>query len=1029
MTIMFCDLVGSTALSARLDPEDLRAVIAAYYREVAAVVRRFGGLVARHNGDGALIYFGYPAAHEDDAQRAVRAGLALIVAIRGLKPCSDIALDARIGIATGLVVIEMAGEGDGRRWTALGETPNLAARLQTLAEPGTVVIASSTYRLTGILFECRSLGLQDIKGFDLPVTVWQVLRLGDVESRLMAQQGARAPVVGRIEEIEQLMRRWEQAKAGEGRVVLISGEAGIGKSRLARALEERIGNEPHHRLYYFGSALYQDSAFFPIIGQLEHAAGIRREDSGETRLDKLEALLQPHSTDPRQEVALFAELLAIDGGDRYPPLRLSPRIRMERTLTALTSQLASLSAQRPMLMIFEDAHWIDPSSHEAFAQAIEQLPTLPVLLILTARPEFQPDWVGLPHVTLQPLNRLNRRERILMIEQLTNGKPLPAEVMEQIVERADGVPLFVEELTQTVVESGLLREGADRYVLYGPLPPLAIPTTLQASLLARLDRLGAPREIAQEAAAIGRDFPYELLAAVSGRNETELAMGLDQLVASGLMQQRGVIPAASFSFKHALMQDAAYSTLVRTRRQALHGRIAEQYEQHFSDIIETRPELLAHHLAQAGFAERSIGFWLKAARVAIGRGATAETVAQLHRGLALLDEVADYDNRRRQELELQIALGNALAAATGYSGTETDAAFRRARELCLEMGDTVQLTRVTWGQFTGHFAGGRQRLALDVANELLALSERFNDPGGRQIGNASVGSSLLHLASFTAACTKFELALAADSTLEREWTYLYGQSGRVAALAYMSLAQLLLGFPDAARRLTERSVEEARRLAHPTSQCFAHSIASRVHYLLRDSKALAYHSSRVMQFAELHGLGLWQALGRIYVGWSRAETDPVEGAALIRDGLARYRVTGAALCLPLYLSSLASVEAAGGHYLVALHLLDEARAASANGDEQWVSAEIHRLTGEAMLVRNGDTAGAEREFRAALVLAREQGAKLWELRAAKSLTRLTLRDDEARAAHNDLAMVYNSYSEGFTELDLEEAKATLDARG
>lgn len=1027
MTIMFCDLVGSTALSARLDPEDLRAVIAAYFREVAAVVRRFGGLVARHHGDGALIYFGYPSAHEDDAQRAVRAGLALIGAIRGLKLCSEIALDARIGIATGLVVIEMTGEGDGKRWTAVGETPNLAARLQTLAEPGTVVIALSTYRLTGALFECRTLGPQDIKGFNNAVEVWQVLRLGDVESRFLAQHSARPPVVGRTEEIEHLMRRWEQAKAGEGRVVLISGEAGIGKSRLARALEERIGKEAHLRLYYFGSALYQDSAFFPIIGQLEHAASIRREDSAQTRLDKLEALLQLHSTNPRQDVALFAELLGIDGGDRFPPLRLSPRIRMERTLTALTSQLVSLSAQQPVLMIFEDAHWIDPSSHEAVEQAIERLPTLPILLILTARPEFRPDWVGLPHVTLQPLNRLNRRERVLMIEQLTRGKPLPAEVMQQIVERADGVPLFVEELTQTVVESGLLREGADRYVLYGPLPPLAIPTTLQASLLARLDRLGAPREIAQEAAAIGRDFTYELLAAVSGRNETELAIGLDQLVASGLMQQRGVIPAASFSFKHALMQDAAYSTLVRTRRQALHARIAEEYEQRFSDIIETRPELLAHHLAQAGFAERSIGFWLEAARVAIGRGAAAEAVAQLHRGLALLGEVADYDKRRRQELELQIALGNALTAATGYSGTETDAAFRRARELCLEIGDTVQLIRVTWGQFTGHFAGGRQRLALDVANELLALSERLNDPGGRQIGNASVGASLLHLASFTAARTKFDAALATDPAVEREWAYLYGQSGRVTALAFMGLDQLLLGFPDAARRLSEKSVEEARRLAHPTSQCFAHSIASRVYYLLRDSKALAYHSAMVTQLADQHGLSLWQALGRIYVGWSRSETDLGEGLSMICDGLARYRAAGAALCLPLYLSSLASVEAAGGNQLVALELLDEARAASTNGDEHWVSAEIHRLTGEAMLARNGDRAGAEREFRAALVLAREQGAKLWELRAATSLARLSGKGGKARSARDDLAMVYGFFTEGFTDLDLEEAKAALDA--
>jgi class 3 adenylate cyclase/predicted ATPase len=1016
---MFCDLVDSTALSARLDPEDLRAVIAAYYREVAVQVKRFGGFVARHLGDGVLVYFGYPAAHEDDSERAVRAGLAVISAIGGLKLSPRITLEARVGIATGLVVVDTIGEGAAKECTVLGDTPNLAARLQTFAEPGTVVIAPTTHRLIGGLFECRALGSRELKGVPNPVEVWQVLHLCDIANRFSALRTAYTPVVGRIDEIELLVRRWEQAKTGEGRVVLISGEPGIGKSRLVRALEERIGAEPHLRLSYFGSALHQDSAFFPYISQLERNAGIGREDGGQTRLDKIVALLEPHSPHPRHDIALFAELLAINGGEGYPALGLSPRMRMERTMAALLSQLVGQSAYQPVLMTFEDAQWIDPSSHGALQRAIERLQTLPILLIVSARTDFQPHWVDLPHVTLQRLSRLSPRERMLMIEHLTRDKPLPEEVLQYIVERTDGVPLFVEELTKTVVEGGLLREDTDRYVLRGPLPRLAIPTTLEASLLARLDRMGELRDIAQEAAAIGREFAYELIAAVSGRGEAELVEGLDQLVASGLVQQRGMPPSASYSFKHALMQDAAYSTLLRTRREALHARIAEAYEQRFGDIIDTGPELLAHHLAQAGFAERSIGFWLKAARLAIARGAVAEAVAQLHRGLALLGEIPNDDSRRRLELELQIALGNVLAARTGYAGTETDAGFRRARELCLEVADTVQLLRITWGQFTGHFAGGKQRLALATANELLALSERLDDDGGRQMGHASVGVSLLHLASFSDARTHFELALAIDATREHEWTHLYGQSGRVTALAYLSLNLLLSGFPDAAQEVAKESVAESRKLDHPTSLCFAHSIASRVSYLRRDSKALAHHSEMVVRLADKHGLSLWQALGSIYAGWSRVENGaPSEGIAMIRDGLGRYRAGGAALSLPLYLASLASIEAASGNQRATLELLNEAQAAITAGDEHWMSAEIHRLTGEAMLA-DGDVAGATREFRVARALAGEQGAKLWELRIETNLTGLSRDCGKAR--------VYRSLSEGFTDPDLEQAKAALDA--
>jgi predicted ATPase len=591
---------------------------------------------------------------------------------------------------------------------------------------------------------------------------------------------------------------------------------------------------------------------------------------------------------------------------------------------------------------------------------------------------------------LQTLNPLSRHERTSLIEHLTADKPLPEQVLQQIVERTDGVPLFVEELTKTVVELEFLRDQTDHCAVCGQLPEIALPASLQGSLVARLDRLGAVREIAQEAAAIGREFPYELLAAVTERNEKELVNGLDRLVEADLVQQGGLPPEASYSFKHTLMQDAAYSMLLRTKRKALHARIAEAYDQQFRDLIDMKPEVMAHHLAYAGLAERSIGFRLKAARIAIARGAAAEAVAQLYCALALLNDVSDYDEGRRQELELQIALGNALAAATGYTGMETDAAFRRARELCLKVGDTDQLIRVVWGQFTGHFAGGRQRPALAVANELLALSERLDNDSGRQMGHASIGAGLVHLACFAKARTHFELGLAIDTASEREWTHLYGQSGRLVALSYMSLDAVLTGSFNAAQRLAKRCVEEARKLAHPTSLCFTHSILCRVYYLLGDMKALAWHSAMVVRLAEEHGLSLWRGLGIIYTGWSRAENGaPDEGIAMIRDGIAQYRAVGAALSLPLYLASLADLERAAGNPREALNLLGEAQAVATAGDEHWVSAEIHRLAGEAILAQNGDVAAAARECRAALALARRQGARLWEARAEKSLERLS----------------------------------------
>ena len=572
VTVMFSDLVGSTALSARMDPEDLREIISAYQKCVAETVQRFGGFVAKYMGDGVLVYFGYPQAHEDDAERAIRAGLAITEATPKLATDAGAPLQVRVGIATGLVVVgDLIGAGAAQEHAVVGETPNLAARLQALAEPGAVVIAASTQGLIGRLFEYRSLGTISLKGFAKEVSAWQVIGFSTAESRFEALRTATTPLVGREEEIEILMRRWQRAKEGDGQVVLICGEPGIGKSRIAQTVVERLSTEPHTRLRYFCSPHHQDSALYPSITQLERAAGFRRDDTDEQRLKKLERVLSQGTNDLSEAAPLLADLLSIPTGDRYQPLNLTPQKRKERTLHAQLTQVEGLAARQPVLMVFEDVHWSDPTTRESLDLIIDRVPKLRVLVIITFRPEFSPPWTGRPHVTMLILNRLPSRQRAQFISGVIGGKTLPKEITDQIIERTDGIPLFIEELTKAVVESGVIAEAGDHYRVMGPLTRLAIPASLHASLLARLDRLAPVREVAQIAAALGRSFSHELISAVASAPPQQLEDALDQLVIAELIFRRGTPPDAEYTFKHALVQDAAYSTLLKSRRQQIMG--------------------------------------------------------------------------------------------------------------------------------------------------------------------------------------------------------------------------------------------------------------------------------------------------------------------------------------------------------------------------------------------------------------------------------------------------------------------------
>jgi class 3 adenylate cyclase/tetratricopeptide (TPR) repeat protein len=1027
LTVMFCDLVGSTALTTKLDPEDMREVIGAYHRCCVEQISKTGGFVARYMGDGVLAYFGYPQAHEHDAERAVRAGLSLVEAVPKLKTAAGVPLQARVGIATGLVVVgDLIGEGVSQEHEVVGETPNLAARLQTLAEPGAVVISSSTRRLTGGLFDYRDLGTIALKGFGETVPAWQALGASAAESRFEALRASTTPLVGRGEEIDLLLRRWEQAKGGEGSVVLLAGEPGIGKSRIAETILERLSGEPHTRLRHFCSPHHQDTALYPSITQLERAAGFRRDDTDEQRLTKLEGVLALAAKDLREAVPLLANLLSIPTGDRYPALDLTPPKRKEKTLRALVAQVEGLAARQPVLLVVEDAHWADPTSLELFDLIVERVPSLPLLAIVTFRPEFVPPWVGRPQVTLISLNRLPRRLRAEMIAHVTGGKVLPQEITDQITDRTDGVPLFIEELTKAVVESGLLVEAGDRYVTTGPITPLAIPTSLQASLLARLDRLAPTRDVAQIAGALGRQFSHELISAVAAMPRQQLDDALAQLVNAELIFRRGTPPDAEYTFKHALVQDAAYSTLLRSRRQQIHARIAATLEDQFPDIAVTQPALLARHCAEAGLTEKAVDYWLKAGQRALARSATTEAAAQLRKGLDALDGLPDGPGRRQLELSLQLAFGSALTATKGYSSPEVGETYARARALA-EQAEQINRPEYLWGVFYGqwvfHRVRGEHRLALALAEQMEKIGEARNDVAAQLMGRRSNGTTRLFLGDFVAARALLERCHGLADPAHR--------GGGVPSadlyatmLAYLAWTLAVLGYVDQARSRLNEALSEARRLRH------AHTLADVLLSAypverITGSPQMQRHAEELLALSTERGLPLNLGWATAYRGASlTALGQGQEGLSLITQGMAGIRATGAVTGVPSLLMMFAGAYATFGKPVDGLNCLAEAAQIIETTDERYSEAELHRLRGD-LLNTTGDPSAAEQSYHQALAVAKLQNAKLFELRASISLARLWCKQDRRGEARNLLAPIYGWFTEGFDAPDLKEAKALL----
>ena len=1033
VTVMFSDLVGSMALSARMDPEDLREVISTYQKCVADTVGHFGGFVAKYMGDGVLVYFGYPQAHEDEAERAVRAGLQLVAAVGDLK--THAALQTRVGIATGLVVVgDLIGSGASQEQAIVGEAPNLAARLQSIAEPNMVVIAEGTRKLLGNLFELEDLGPKDLKGITGPVHVWAALRPASVESRFEALHASGlTDIVGREKELELLLRRWSKAKSGEGQVVLMSGEAGIGKSRLIAALLERLAGEPQTRLRYFCSPQHTDSAFYPIIGRIAGAAGFTPEDTPKDKLNKLDAMLTRDETS-LEDASLLAEMLSLPNDGRYPDLNLTAQQRRERTLNALTVQLMSLIPRHPVLMILEDAHWIDPSTLEMLGRTVNRIESLRVLFVVTFRPEFEPPWIGQSHVTTVTINRLIGREINAMIDNLSGEQVIPTNIRQDIIERSDGVPLFVEEVTKAALEAEH-QSVSDRITNVSP-PSFEVPATLHASLMARLDHLGAAKQVAQIGAAIAREFSYALLTAVAPQPEAELQSALDRLVAAGLLFREGKPPQAIYLFKHALVQDAAYGTLLREPKRELHARIAEVLESRFRDIAESQPELLARHCTEAGLIEKAASLWGKAGRRSLARSALLEAVAQLTHALDQIGALPATPTLRREQIELQVALITPLVHVKGYAAPETKAASERAlllidqaEALGEQLDDPLTLFSVLYGICVANLAAFNGSVLRELAVQFLALAEKQKATASVMIGHRLMGMSLLTTGDIGEGRVHLDRALALYAPAEhRQLATRFGQDVAVATLAFRSLASWMLGYPMAALADTEQAISNAREIGQAATLMYALAVASFAPALCGRYATAKTLLDELLPLSEDKGTSWWKAFGMMEQGLLLALTGKASDAAsLIASGITLFRSIGSTYWLPTYLPHLAMAYAELGQFNDCWRCLSEAMTAVETTGERWFEAEVHRMAGEiALKSPQADAAKVQAHFERALTVARKQQAKSWELRAAMSMARLWRDQGKPQQARELLAPVYGWFTEGFDTLDLKEAKALLE---
>jgi class 3 adenylate cyclase/predicted ATPase len=1028
--------VDSTQLSGQLDPEDLRAVVHAYQEAAAEVIQLYAGHIAQYLGDGLLVYFGYPTAHEDDARRAVHTGLGIVQAITTLntrlKAQYGVQLAVRLGIHTGPVVVGVMGGGGRHEHLALGETPNIAARLQNLAPANTVVISTVTARLVHGTFILEDLGTHALHGVAEPLAVSRVCGLLVPPSHDEEFVAAAMPVlVGREEESGLLRRRWEQSKAGGGQVVFLSGEAGIGKSALLEGLRAQVRAEGLPRIAFHCSPYHTNSALYPVITHIEHLLQFAPDDPPATRLAKLEAGLRPSGLPLAEVVPLMAGLLSVPlPAERYAPLTVTPQQQKQQTLDTLVAWLEAEAERQPVLVAWEDLHWADPTTLEVLGLLVEQVPTVPMLHVLTYRPAFSPPWPQRSHMTPLVLNRLERPQVEALIAQRARGKTLPAEVVQHIVAKTDGVPLYVEELTKMLLASPLLREEGNQYVLTGPLRTMAIPETLQDALMARLDQLNTAKEVAQLGAVLGREFPYDLLQAIAPQDEETLQAGLVQLVGAELLYQRGRPPRARYVFKHALIQDAAYASLLKSTRQQVHQQIAQVLEARFPTLVETQPELVAQHYTAAGCAEQAVHYWQQAGQQASDRSAHLEAIIHVTTGIELLTTLPETPAHTQQALTLYIALGAALIITKGQAAPEVEHAYTQARALCQQVGETPQLAPVLLGLWRFYLVRSQFHTARELGETLLCMAQRTDDPALTVIAYYALGSPWLWLGALPAARQHLEEGIARYTPDQRHApVFRIGHDPGMACRFYAAMTLWLLGYPAQALARLHDTLVLAHELAHPYSLAWALCRAAFVFQFCRDVPAVYEQAEAAVALATEQGATQWVAQGTIFRGWALAMQDQGEsGMAQVHQGIATVRATGQALAVPYFCTVLAEVCDCLGHLKDGLQALAEAHTLIEQHEERWWEAEICRLRG-VLLLRQPETPQAEAEawLQKALDVARRQEAKSLELRAAMSLARLWQQQGKWAEARELLASVYGWFTEGFDTADLQEARGLLEA--